>query len=99
HRNFVLNELVLELVDEHGAATAVRPSAARADHEQRGERDWVAPGTIDGDAATGWAIAGGEGRAHVLLVELEPPLAVPASSTLRVRLEQGYGSGDRKSVV
>jgi len=91
HRNFVLSELVLERAQPDGAWAAVRPSAARADHEQRGARDWPAAAAIDGDAATGWAIAGGEGAAHALVLTLEPPLA--AGARLRVRLEQRYGAG------
>src|SRR5262245_41787541 len=97
HRNFVLNELVIELVLElagaDDAAEVVRPRAARADHEQTGARDWRAADAIDKDPATGWAIAGGEGRAHVLVLELDPPLAPGSGRELRLRLEQSYGSG------
>ena len=91
HRNFVLNELTLEQATAAGAWCPVRPRTARADHEQHGGRDWPAAAAIDGDASSGWAIAGGEGQSHVLVLELAQPLA--AGTSLRLRLEQDYGSG------
>jgi cytochrome c553 len=91
HRNFVLNELTLEREGPDGEWLEVGLAGARADHEQHGSGDWPAAAALDGDPATGWAIARGEGRSHTLLVALEAPLE--ARARLRLRLEQAYGSG------
>ena len=100
HRNFVLGDIEAVWVDERGEERELEFSEALADFEQAaagGEALWPASATVDDDPQSGWAIAGGEGEAHQLLLELSEPLTLEAAQReagrLRLRLTQEYGGG------
>lgn len=80
--NFVLNEFRVEF---NGAP--VKLTAAAASHEQR---DLPAAAAIDGNPATGWAIAPETGRDHALIAIPESPIRGPGELT--VTLRQTHGS-------
>jgi uncharacterized protein DUF1553/uncharacterized protein DUF1549 len=84
HRNFVLSGLRLAL---DGAPVPL--GAARADHAQE---SYAPAGALDDDPRSGWAVAGGEGGAHALVVELAEPRALAQPARLTLTLEQRYGS-------
>lgn len=92
HGNFVLNEVTLEAIDESGEVRTIELANARADFHQTGTPEWPARATIDKHAGTGWAIAGGTGLPHQLVVDLAQELDVEAGTLLRMSLEQNYGS-------
>ena len=89
HGNFVLSEVTAEL-REGGATRALSFARALADHHQVGQPDWPPSGAIDGDPRTGWAVGGGTGRPHRLVLQLSEPLRAPGAM-LVVRLDQQYG--------
>lgn len=80
--NFVLNELEVTRRGE-----PVTLGAAWADFSQKG---WPAEGAIDGDPASGWAIAPRFGKPHDLTVSLDPPIE---GGELTVTLRQQWGRG------
>ncbi|MAB78229.1 MAG: hypothetical protein CMJ89_02645 [Planctomycetes bacterium] len=85
HRNFVLNTLALSRGEE-----TIELRSARADFHQP-DRPWRPGDTVDGDPLSGWAIAGGEGEAHVLVVELAAPLVSSGTDEFELTLVQSYG--------
>ena len=97
--NFVLSEVGLEHVAVDGDVTTLVAASARADHSQHTQPSWLASDAIDGDATTGWAIGGGVGSSHQLVIALgESPGEVGGAEggarpggTLRVTLGQEYG--------
>ena len=93
HGNFVLNELSLARVGADGVETPVALAGARADHSQGGNPAWPAGHAVDGDPSSGWAVGGGEGAGHQLVVELAEPLVPSPGERLLLRLEQGFGGG------
>jgi mono/diheme cytochrome c family protein len=89
--NFVLHEFRVELVANEGAAPrTVTISKAVADYEQD-ERQFLAANLIDGDAKTGWAIGGGTGKAHEVILTLAEPITPGPETQLRITLEQQNG--------
>ncbi len=94
HRNFVLSELYATATTAPGQeAVDLRFASARADYEQGG---YPAADAVDGDPASGWAIAGGEGVAHQLVLGFAQPLEVTATdppATLALVVDQNYGGG------
>lgn len=90
HGNFVLNEWTAALIEDDGTEREITFTSARADHFQT-DKPWRPEHAIDGDPATGWAIGGGEGRDHCLIVATDEPVTGVAGRTLVVRLRQEYG--------
>ena len=52
-----------------------------------------APAAIDGDPQTGWAINGGQGRAHHAVFRFEQPLADASALELTLLFERYYAAG------
>ncbi|MEO6809671.1 MAG: PSD1 and planctomycete cytochrome C domain-containing protein [Isosphaeraceae bacterium] len=92
HGNFVLNEVSVtaEPIDEHvdNDHPLITFSRTSADHEQTG---FPASSAIDGDPATGWAIAGQFGRRHVIVFETEDDFGFAGGTELTIRLSQNHG--------
>jgi len=94
HGNFVLNELRVALVAPDADALAadagqlVALDKAIADFTQK---QFSAAATIDGDAKTGWAVEGGLGQDHELVISFKEPLAALAGARLVVTLDQQHG--------
>lgn len=79
--NIVLNEIELSL----GSQRASFSNATSTYHQEKFEPN----GAIDGDAAkdSGWALGGGQGKNHHLVVELEKPIE---GGELGLKLLQRY---------
>ena len=93
HGNFVLSEVHVELLDANSnVSSRVDVARATADFHQTGPPAWPAEAVIDGNPATGWAIGGATGKAHNLVLDLASPVSSPESQTLRLRLEQNFGT-------
>lgn len=75
-----------ELVAALAGAHVARFARASASYEQA---KFGIEGAIDGDAGkdSGWAIAGGQGRDHHAVFELEQPIS---AARLRLRLQQNF---------
>ncbi|MFP6872324.1 MAG: PSD1 and planctomycete cytochrome C domain-containing protein [Verrucomicrobiales bacterium] len=83
--NFVLSELRVL------AANKLIPvQSAKADFNQTG---WEADKAIDGDRATGWAIAPQTGKAHNALITFAEPLD---AASLTIELDQNYAQSAGK---
>ena len=87
HRNFVLSELTASF---GGAPLALEN--ARADFHQTGSPPWPPEAVLDGDTATGWAIAQGTGAPHQLWIDFAEPLVATEDGELELTLAQEYGS-------
>jgi mono/diheme cytochrome c family protein len=92
HGNFVLGEFRVSSTPRGGrgsfAAEPVGLKDATADFAQ--EKFPVAA-AIDGDPATGWAVAPQFGKRHVAVFETKQDLGCGGGSTLVFTLEQGHG--------
>jgi len=87
--NFHLTELELHVFRATGAAAEKASfSRATADFDQA---SFTAPGAIDGDLKTSWAIHPRVGEAHELVATLAQPLAVAEGDLLAVTLKQLQG--------
>ncbi|HEY2148727.1 MAG TPA: hypothetical protein VGH32_12370, partial [Pirellulales bacterium] len=90
--NQVLNELRLS-VAPLGDPTKTSPVTlqnAQADFNQPG---WDVSGAIDGDLATGWALAEQSGKNHVAVFECKDNAGTPGGSLLIFTLDQHFGDG------
>jgi hypothetical protein len=54
---------------------------------------WAAPGAIDGDPKTGWAINPRFGKPHHLILYAKEPFGFEGGTRLTIRLSQQYGGG------
>jgi cytochrome c553 len=92
HGNFVLSEVTLEVASQGDFSDAKRVefAGARADFEQA-DRPWKAAGVIDGDDATGWAIAPQFGKEHWISLDLKEALKGDVYQFVRLRLSHQYG--------
>jgi len=90
HGNFVLSEFRATIAEGEGEPRPVELKRADADHSQDG---WPVAAAIDGDTATGWAVAPRFGQAQAALFETAEQEAVGgAASTITITLDQQYGS-------
>jgi hypothetical protein len=85
--NFVLSEFTAH------ATPAGEPAKAKPVRFQRAYADYSQPsysieGAIDGNKATGWAIAGQEGKNHVAVFELSEPISFSNGTALTFKLDQ-----------
>ncbi|MCA9247416.1 MAG: DUF1553 domain-containing protein [Planctomycetales bacterium] len=87
--NFVLHELEVGL-RRHDAIEPLTLTQAQADFSQ--DR-WDVAGAIDGDRATGWAIAPQFHKPHWSSFRLSAPLDAAADARLIATLDQNYGRG------
>jgi mono/diheme cytochrome c family protein len=77
--NFVLSEF---------RAEGIALGAPTADFNQKG---WEAPGAVDGNAKTGWAVVPEVGKNHQITIPAKQPVRLEAGSTFVVTLDQQYG--------
>ena len=85
--NFVVSELVVELVKGY-AATPLKLVAPRADYSQGG---WPVAAAIDGDLKTGWAVSPRQRERHVAMFDFAEALNVEGDAKLRITMTQNYG--------
>ncbi|MCA1963678.1 MAG: PSD1 and planctomycete cytochrome C domain-containing protein [Prosthecobacter sp.] len=83
--NFVLSEFRLLRGETPQKAVEVLLHSAKADFEQKG---FTAAATLDGEAATGWAVSGQTGKAHQITFQLSQPLQ--PGEKLWARLDHDY---------
>jgi hypothetical protein len=91
--NFVLNEFKVTAAAE-GSKDKPQPVGlhrAQADFSQDG---WAVAGAIDGNPATGWAIAPQFGKAHTAFFELQKPAGSAAGTVLTVTMLQQFPGKD-----
>jgi hypothetical protein len=90
HGNFVLSEISIEssATEDFAASVAIPLASGRADHEQVG---WPVSHAVDGDGATGWAVAPELGTDHWAEFRLRSPQPASADRWVRVRLVHQYG--------
>jgi hypothetical protein len=84
--NFVLSEIRVQTK----AGEKVELHSPKADYEQTG---WKIAGALDGNADTGWGIAGGIGKPHNATFQLTEPLDGAKVSEITVALQQTYPKG------
>ncbi len=95
--NFVLSELVGEIVAADGTSRPIRFVQAAADFEQDQsfghDAGWPVSAAIDGSlSGQGWAIGGQTQTPHEAVFRPEQPLKFEENEKLRLRLAQNYGS-------
>ncbi len=90
--NQVLSELKLSIAPTSDPTNA-KPVAlqnAQADYNQPG---WDVSGAIDGEPATGWALADQLGKNHVAVFECKENVGAAGGSLLFFTLDQQFGDG------
>ena len=89
--NFVLSEVKLSVGVSPELAVSVPLHSPKADVTQkRFDADQVS----DGNAQTGWAIAGFLGKPHQLTLQLSRAIAPAKGQKLFLKLEQNFAAGD-----
>ncbi len=88
-KNFVLNELSVELLRDGQQPQAIKLTNPRADFSQL---SWPVAGSIDGEPKTGWAVSPKADQPHVAIFDFAAPIADFAGVQLRLRMQQTYGS-------
>lgn len=82
--NFILTDISVERLAGDGAVESVEIESATADFSQSG---WPIEHAIDGDPATGWAVAGHENPAeHRAIFQFRRPVRADSKSKLAVKL-------------
>ncbi len=89
HGNFVLSEFKVTAATATGAAQPVELTSPNADFSQD---MWPVAAAIDGDLATGWAIAPQLGKRHAALFETKTILDCADDTTLTIVLDHQYGT-------
>jgi mono/diheme cytochrome c family protein len=87
--NFVISELIVEVLRDGQPPQKIELKNARADFSQNG---WPVTAAIDGKTETGWAVSPQFGRPHVAVFELSEPLTVSDKEKLQFRISQQYGN-------
>ncbi|MEK6262854.1 MAG: PSD1 and planctomycete cytochrome C domain-containing protein [Planctomycetota bacterium] len=85
--NFVVSELVVELVNGD-SASPLKLVTPRANFSQEG---WPVAAAIDGDLKTGWAVSPRQRERHVAMFDFAEGLTAEADAKLRVTITQNYG--------
>jgi len=90
--NFVLSTFAVLAASAQQAESLVpvRFAGALADFEQA---HYSAAAAIDGDAATGWAVAGGIGAPHHVTFTVHPESGPLAGAPVTITLDQQYADG------
>jgi hypothetical protein len=90
--NQVLSELRLSIapLGDPTNLSPVKLENAQADYNQPG---WDVSGAIDGDLATGWALAEQNGKNHVAVFECEENAGAKGGSLLIFTLDQQFADG------
>jgi hypothetical protein len=93
--NQVLSELRLNVapIGDPANAKPVALQNAQADFNQPG---WHVSGAIDGDPATGWALAEQTGKNHVAVFECKENIGAAGGSLLIFTLDQQFGDGQHE---
>ncbi len=90
--NFVVSELRLLVrgAESDSQPTPVAWKGAAADFSQQG---WPVAAAIDGNPATGWAIAPQFGKPHTAVFQLAEPLTVESPKLLVLQIDQQFPDG------
>ena len=87
--NFVLSEVKLAIGESPDVAVSVPLHSPVADATQA---KFSAEQVLDGNAQTGWALAGLTGKPHKLTLQLARPVAPEKGRKLFLKLEQNYAT-------
>lgn len=87
--NFVLSELLIEIIPAEGSPRSVAVQRAKADFSQR---NWPVQAAFDGDLKTGWAVSPQMRQPHAAVFLLKQPLTISEGDVLRLQLQQRYGN-------
>jgi hypothetical protein len=93
--NFVLTGMRVYLVGKEGRKRELVLHSPRADFEQSG---FKAAAVLDGNSQTGWAVKGGIGKRHSLVLHLADPVVLSQGESLEVHLEQRYLKSTEHSI-
>jgi uncharacterized protein DUF1549/uncharacterized protein DUF1553 len=106
--NFVLNEFTLGAVPAGASGKTIQvfglpvpvPPDPKSVALHKAAADFSQPNypvanAIDGNAATGWAIADQQGKPHYAVFELKEPMSVPDGLTFTFTLDQRYMESDK----
>lgn len=90
--NFVLSELRMS------AASKADPSKTESASFQNAmatfaQESWSAPGAVDGNEGTGWAVSPQFGKTHTLTAETKSAVGQPGGSVLTFTLSQQFADG------
>jgi len=89
--NFVLNEFKVEVKGANDEkAKAVKLVQAQASFQQEG---YPVGNAVDGNLATGWAIAPQFGKDSVAVFQFDKPINVKAGATFTLTFDQRFGTG------
>jgi hypothetical protein len=89
--NFVLHELKVEAkAAGEEKAKAVKLVKAEATFSQGG---FAVAQAVDGNAGTGWALAGQLGKSHTAVFQFQKPIDAKNGVTLTITMDQRYGAG------
>lgn len=89
--NFVLSEVKLSVGSSAEQSTVVPLHSPQADATQA---KFEAAHVLDGNAQTGWALAGHLGKPHQLTLQISRPLGAQSGQKLFLTLSQDYKQGD-----
>ncbi len=90
HGNFVLSEITATVasLETPEQSQAVKIASARADVSQD---NYSVAHAIDGNVATGWAIAKGDIQSRTATFFLEKPVTLPQGARWTIRFDQQFG--------
>ncbi len=87
--NFVLNEFKVTAKAE-GATGGPQPVTLQNAQADFSQEQWAVAGAIDGNEATGWAIAPQFGKTHTAVFEIKDPIAFANGAELTVTMIQKF---------
>ena len=85
--DFLLSGFEAHMVDESGEVTPINITSATHDYAAENRS---AQKSLDGLSDTGWSINGQVGKAHCAVYQLEKPVRISSTSTLKLVLHQDY---------
>ncbi|MEO2091907.1 MAG: DUF1553 domain-containing protein, partial [Gemmataceae bacterium] len=88
--NFVLNELKVSVKTGENSSKAVKLVQPQASFQQDG---FPVSNAVDGNPATGWAIAPQLGKTQVAVFQFEKPIDAKNGTTITVMMDQRFGTG------
>jgi hypothetical protein len=92
--NFVLSEIKVEAKPEGDADAEPQPLVLQNAQADFSQDQWAVAGAIDGNEATGWAIAPQFGKPHVAVFEVKDPVSFAGGAVLTVSLVQKFPGKD-----
>ena len=86
--NFVLNEFKVDVRPQAGAG--IKPLALQNAQADFSQDAWAVAGAIDGNEATGWAVAPQFGKPHTAVFEFKEPVTLAEGQMLTITMVQNF---------